>query len=250
MTLSADIDLRQRVDHLERELAQTRQALEEFTYTVSHDLRAPLRHIQSFVGVIREDMADTLDPALAGHLNTIAGAAAELGRLLDGLATLSRVGRAALEPGVVELARLVDDARRALEPDDTPARPVRWQIASDLPQLRGDPVLLGQMLVALLGNARKFSRDQAEPVITIGWTPLDGAMCEVHIQDNGVGFDPRLQDRLFRVFQRLHNPRTFEGVGIGLALARRVVERHGGQIRARGEPGQGCRVSFSLPLGL
>lgn len=248
MTARADVDLRRRVDHLERELAQARLALEEFTYTVSHDLRAPLRHIHSFVGVVREDMAQACDPVLAGHLDTIAGAAAELGRLMDGLALLSRVDRAALEPGAVELARLVDDVRRQLEPDGPSARPVRWQIAPDLPRVRGDLALLGQMLAAVLGNACKFSRDRAEPVISIGWMPLEHGMCEIHIQDNGVGFDPRMQERLFRVFQRLHSAREFDGIGIGLALARRVVERHGGRIRAQGESGQGCRVSFSLPL--
>lgn len=237
----------QRVQQLERELAQARLAMEDFTYSVSHDLRASLRHVTAYLRIAREDLGEALDPAIAGHLDTAAGAATRMGRLMDGLLELSRVGRAVLQPGVVDLGRLVDDARRQQQ-DGMQGREVCWQVAPDLPRVRGDMALLSQLVACLFDNALKFSRERAVAEVSVGWTPLESGWIDIHIGDNGVGFDPRMQDRLFRVFQSLHSAREYDGIGIGLALARRVVERHGGQIRARGEPGQGCCISFSLPL--
>ena len=242
------IDPHQRIEQLERELAQARLVLEDFTYSVSHDLRASLRHVHAYLRIAREDLGDELDPAIAAHLDTAAGAAVQMGRLMDGLMELSRVGRAVMQPGVVDMTRLLDDVRLQMY-DRTQGRDVTWQIAPDLPRVRGDMLLLSQMLTCLLDNALKFTaecRDGAR--IDVGWSRLDDGMCEIFVQDNGVGFDPRVQDRLFRVFQRLHSTRQFDGIGIGLALARRVIERHGGQIRASGALGQGCRISFCLPL--
>lgn len=241
------VDPHQRVEQLERELAQMRLALEDFTYSVSHDLRASLRHVNAYLRIAREDLGEDLDPAIAGHLDTAAGAATRMGRLMDGLLELSRVGRAVLQPGVVDMRCLVDDARRQLQ-GGIEGRELVWQIAPDLPRVRGDLSLLGQLMTCLLDNALKFSRNCAVGEIAVQWTPLASGQCDIHVQDNGVGFDPRMQDRLFRVFQSLHSAREFDGIGIGLALARRVVERHGGSIRAAGEPGKGCRISFSLPL--
>lgn len=247
MTRDPGADLSQRVDQLERELAQARLELEDFTYSVSHDLRASLRHVRSYLRIAREDLGDALDPAVAGHLDIAAGAATRMGLLMDGLMELSRVGRAVLQPGVVDLRQLLGEVRQQLQiaPE---GHEVCWRVAPDLPRVRGDLALLNQMLTCLVDNALKFSRDRAPAEIAVGWTQLHAGMCEIHIQDNGVGFDPRMQDRLFRVFQSLHSARDFDGIGTGLALARRVVERHGGQIRAQGEPGQGCRISLSLPL--
>ncbi len=237
----------QRVEQLERELAQARLALEDFTYSVSHDLRASLRHVISYLRIAREDLGDGLDPAVSAHLDTAAGAAAQMGRLMDGLMELSRVGRAVMQQGEVDLVRMVDDLRRTLQ-DKAEGRQIVWSIAPDLPRVRGDMAMLSQMLGCLLDNAMKFSRDSASSQIAVQWNLLEHGLCEIHIQDNGVGFDPRMQDRLFRVFQSLHSARQFDGIGVGLALARRVVERHGGQIRASSGPGLGCRVSLSLPL--
>ena len=241
------VDANQRIDRLERELAQARLALEDFTYSVSHDLRASLRHVNAYLRIAREDLGDELDPTIAGHLDTAAGAATRMGRLMDGLMELSRFGRAVLQPGVVDLGPLLRDIRQHLQPA-ADGRNVHWQVAPDLPRVRGDLALLNQMLTCLVDNALKFSGERETAEIAVSWTPLDQGMCDIHVQDNGVGFDPRMQDRLFRVFQSLHSARDFDGIGVGLALARRVVERHGGQIRAQGEPGQGCRISFSLPL--
>lgn len=240
-------DPKQRIAQLERELAQARLALEDFTYSVSHDLRASLRHVNSYLSIAREDLGDALDPAIAAHLDTAADAAVHMGRLMDGLMDLSRVSRAVLQPIKVDMVRLLDDTRRQLQ-DRADGREVCWRIAPDLPRVRGDMALLSQMMACLLDNALKFSRNCPVAQVDVSWELLQDGYCEIHVQDNGVGFDARMQERLFRVFQSLHSARQFDGIGIGLALARRVVERHGGHIRASSMPGQGCRISLSLPL--
>lgn len=236
-----------RVGQLEHELAMARQALEDFTYSVSHDLRASLRHVNAYVRIAREDLGEGLDPAIASHLDTAAGAARHMGLLIDGLMELSRIGRASMLEGDVDLGRLLADVRTQLEPA-TAGRDIRWTLAPDLPMVHGDVALLGQMLRCLLDNAIRFTRNQPVAHIDIRAVPLAEGKCELQIRDDGVGFDPRQRDRLFRVFQTLHSAKEFDGLGIGLALARRVVERHGGVIRAEGEPGKGCCVSLSLPL--
>ena len=240
-------DPTQRIAQLERELTQARLAMEDFTSSVSHDLRASLRHVKAYLGIAREDLGDALDPEIAAHLDTAASAASRMGLLMDGLMELSRVGRAVVEPEDVDMARLLDDVCQQLRVR-TEGRELAWQVAQDLPSVVGDIGLLSQMMTCLFDNAIKFSRHNPQARIDVSWDRLDHGMCDIHVQDNGVGFDPRMQDRLFRVFQSLHSARDFDGIGIGLALARRVVERHGGQIRAYGELGKGCRISLSLPL--
>ncbi len=237
----------QTIDDLQRQLVQSRLALEEFTSSVSHDLRAPLRHVNSYLKIIREDLGHTIDPVIASHLKTAGDAAAHMARLMDGLLELSRVGRAQLQLSDVALQPLVSELLEKLAPE-IGARAFEWRVAPDLPVVRGDLALLGQMLLRLLANAVKFTRDGPAAVVEVGWAVLGAGWCEVYVQDNGAGFDPRFADRLFRVFQRLHSPKQFEGIGVGLALARLVVERHGGAIRAQGSPESGCRISLSLPL--
>ncbi len=235
-----------RLARLERELAQARLVLEDFTYSVSHDLRASLRHVSAFVRIAQEDLGASAEPDVLAHLDKAAAAAGQMGRLMDGLLELSRIGRAELQPGEVDLARLVDDIRHQLQ-DASAGRDIVWQVAPGLPWAHGDVALLHQMLLQLLGNALKFTGPCPQARIQVdGLQAPDGGV-ELTLRDNGVGFDPRLQDRLFRVFQRLHSPRAFDGIGIGLALARRVVERHGGRIAAAGEPGKGCCISLYLP---
>ena len=235
------------IEQLQRELAQSRLAIEDFTYSVSHDLRASLRHVVSYLKVIREDIGDGIDPAITAHLNTASGAASHMGRLMDGLLELSKVGRAELQVTDVDLQRLVSDLCHQAD-RDAMGRQIRWRIAPDLPTVRGDIALLGQVLTRLLSNALKFTVDCPQPTVEISWTRNADGQCELHLRDNGVGFDPRFQDRLFRVFQRLHSPREFDGIGVGLALARQIVERHGGTIRARGDLAPGCEISLTLPL--
>lgn len=247
-TPETELELAHRqIDELRRELAQSRLAIEDFTYSVSHDLRAPLRHVVSYLKVVREDIGDGIDPAITAHLNTASDAASHMGRLMDGLLELSKVGRAELQVTHVDLQRLVSDLCHQADRDATPCQ-IRWQIAPDLPTVRGDIALLGRMLAVLLSNALKFTRDNPQATIEISWTRSGDGHCELRLCDNGVGFDARFQDRLFRVFQRLHGPREFDGIGVGLALARQIVERHGGTIRARGDLAPGCEISLTLPL--
>ncbi len=240
-------DAHAEIARLQQQLAQARLAMEDFTYSVSHDLRASLRHVSEYLKIVREDLGDGIGASIASHLNTASEAAAQMGRLMDGLMELSRIGRVELQLADVDLSRLIADVRRHLEMDFGQRR-IEWNIAPDLPHVHGDMALLGQMLAHLLANALKFTRSCAPATISIVWARQDGGNCELRIRDNGVGFDARLQDRLFRVFQRLHNTKEFEGIGIGLALARRVVERHGGTIRARGDMAPGCQISLTLPL--
>ena len=239
----------QRIEALERELALARTALEDFTHSVSHDLRAPLRHVTSYLKIIREDLGTALQPEISAHLQTAADAAALIGQQIDGLMLLSRVGRVELEWSQIDLGRLVNEVRQQLEAQCA-GRVVEWRIAADLPSVRGDVVLLGQALAHLMGNALKFSAGAEPALIEVGWRRLDDAWFELTITDNGVGFDPRFQDRLFRVFQRLHSSRQFDGLGIGLAFSRQVVERHGGSIQAQGALAAGCRVTLRLPLAV
>jgi two-component system OmpR family sensor kinase len=243
-------EARAEITRLRQQLVQAGNALEDFTYSVSHDLRASLRHVSAYLKVVREDLGEGLDASIAAHLDTAGEAAAQMARLMDALLELSRIGRADLGWCDVDLARLVSDVRHQLEPDATQRR-IEWRVAPDLPTVRGDMALLGLLFKHLLANALKFTRPRDPAIIDINWSRCDGC-CELLIRDNGVGFDARQQDRLFRVFQRLHSPRQFEGLGIGLALARRVVERHGGTIAARGEATgdakSGCEISLTLPL--
>ena len=236
----------QHLQRLERALAQSREALEEFTSSVSHDLRAPLRHVSAFVRIAREDLGDDVDPEVASHLDKAADAATHLGHLMDGLLELSRVGRAELQPGPVDMHDLVEDIRRQMQ-EKLQGRDVVWQVAPDLPPVFGDVALLHQLMVRLMDNALKFTRDCPQTQIEIGGKSTDDGGVEIQVRDNGVGFDPRQQERLFRPFQRLHSAKAFDGIGIGLALARRVVERHGGTIAASGEVGKGCCISLCLP---
>lgn len=236
----------QRIEQLEQQLAQERLALEDFTYSVSHDLRASLRHVSAYLNIVREDLGVGVDAAILSHLKTAGDAATHMARLMDGLQELLRIGRAELQLSEVDLSRVFADLRHQFDANGN--RPVQWQLAPDLPHVWGDMALIGQMLSHLLANAIQFTQPVPQPRIEVGWSRLDDGWCELRIRDNGVGFDPRLQDRLFRVFQRLHSQREFQGIGIGLALARRVVERHGGRIAAHGNLGAGCEISLTLPM--
>lgn len=238
---------RQRIDALQGELARARAALEDFTYSVAHDLRAPLRHVSSYLKIIREDLGDNLQPETAGHLQTASDAAALIGRQIDALLLLSRLGRIELEWSQVDVGRLVSEVREQLAPG-LAGRRVAWRVAPDLPVLPGDMALLGQMLGHLLGNACKFTAGCESALIEVDWRRVDDRFGELVISDNGAGFDPRFQDRLFTVFQRLHSNKQFDGLGIGLAFARLVAERHGGTIQAEGALSGGCRIRLRLPL--
>lgn len=235
----------------QQQLAAAQAALGDFAYTVSHDLRANLRHITAYGGLLREELGPVLAGDAAFFLDTVTNAARLMGRQIDGLMAWSQLDRAELHLAPLDLPALIGEARRVLAPE-LAERCIDWRIAPGLPAVRGDAALLRQLLLHLLSNAVKFTRRAEPAVIEIGWRPAAeaegmGQQCELYVRDNGVGFDPLWQHRLFHVFQRLHPVGEFEGLGLGLALAGKIVARHGGRIQAEGTPGAGCCVRFTLP---
>lgn len=236
-----------RCEQLQRELAQARAELEDFTYSVSHDLRASLRHVTSYVQIIQEDLDESPDADISAHLTTVANAARQMGRQMDALMALSRLTRAELQRTPLALGDLAREVMAELLAAAQPGRALTWQVASDVPRVMGDAALVRQVLTHLLSNALKFSGPRAQAVIALSWAPADDGQCVVTVADNGVGFNPQYQGKLFRAFQRLHSPRDFEGLGMGLALTRKTIERLGGRVWADGALDAGCRISFTLP---
>jgi two-component system, sensor histidine kinase and response regulator len=226
------------------QLAAANAELESFSYTVSHDLRAPLRQISGFVALLEQASSATLRPEAREYVDLIQDAVTRMGRLIDDLLSFSRVGRMELNRSAVDLLPLVDQVRQTLQPV-LAGRQVRWTIGA-LPEVQGDPSMLRQVLASLLDNALKFTRTRNCAEIEIG-AQREGQDIVFFVKDNGVGFDPRYADKLFGVFQRLHTRAEFEGTGIGLASVRRIIQRHGGRTWAHGAPGEGSTVYFSLP---
>ena len=244
----------QRIERLERELRLARAELDDFTRAVSHDLRAPLRHLGAYTQILREDLPEPQLALALPHLERISEAARLMGLQIDGLMRLARVGQAPLQPVSFDVAALAQavyaELRRAPGPDnaDGPgARLVDWQVAPDIPSLPADAALLREALTQLLANALKFTRPRSQASISLTGRQELG-QCVLTLADNGVGFNPAYQARLFQPFSRLHSAKAFEGLGLGLAITRKIIERHGGQIEASGLPDGGCRVSVRLPL--
>jgi signal transduction histidine kinase len=235
-------DLRHNVD----ELTSVNQELEAFSYSVSHDLRAPLRHINGFVDLLQRRCAGALDDTGRRHLGTIAGAARQMGQLIDDLLSFSRMARADMMRTRVPLASLVREVRDALA-DEARGRDVAWRV-NGLPEVMGDPAMLRVVVTNLLSNALKYSRTRSRTEIEVGWRRGDDGQALVWVRDNGVGFDMQYAGKLFGVFQRLHRAAEFEGTGIGLATVRRIVHRHGGRAWAEGALDVGATVYVSLPL--
>jgi chemotaxis family two-component system sensor kinase Cph1 len=227
------------------ELGRVNKELEAFSYTVSHDLRAPMRHIAGYIDLVLEDNAARLDERSTRYLHHVKEAAAFAGKLVDALLDFSRLGRSALKPSWVDGTALVEDLVEELRHQER-ARAIEWDIARPLPRLWADPLLLQVALRNLLGNAAKYSRGRDPARIRIAPVALpEGSGLEV--SDNGVGFPMKYVAKLFGVFQRLHRIEDFDGTGIGLANVKRIVERHGGRVWARGEPDQGATFGFVLP---
>ena len=219
--------------------------LEAFSYSVSHDLRAPLRHMDGFAGLLQRTANNKLDEKERRYLNLIMEAAKRMGRLIDDLLEFSRMGRAELRHADVDMSRLVQTVLHDLEPD-TAGRNIHWQIGP-LPVVRGDAALLRQVWMNLLANAVKYTRPRGEANIAVGCDSREPLEHAFFARDNGVGFEMKYATHLFGVFQRLHRAEDFEGTGIGLANVRRIVARHGGRTWAEGAPNVGAVVWFSLP---
>lgn len=232
---------------LTAELRRSNQELEAFSYSVSHDLRAPFRHIVGYSELLRERAQSRLTPDDKRHLAIIAESAQTAGQLVDNLLAFSRMGRARLERRLVDLNVVLAEARDDVMLD-AKGRAVRWEIA-ELPEVYVDPAMLRSAVHNLLSNALKFTRHRAEAVVRVeAWDTSDEHV--IAVRDNGVGFDMAYVDKLFGVFQRMHRMEDYEGTGIGLANVRRIISRHGGRTWAEGEPDHGASFYFSLPKRL
>jgi PAS domain S-box-containing protein len=227
------------------ELLHSSKELERFAYSVSHDLRAPLRHMDGFLTLLSKRSYESLDERGKHYVDCTLEASQRMGRLIDELLQFSRLGRSEIHRNPVNLNQVIDDACKELEPE-LRGRTIIWNIAT-LPMVTADRPMLRQVLENLIANALKFTRNRTEAVISIGTRPAKDGSLAFFVEDNGAGFDMRYYDKLFQVFQRLHGEDEFEGIGIGLANVRRIVERHGGEVWAEGEVGKGATFYFSLP---
>ncbi|OGA04696.1 MAG: hypothetical protein A2W68_00100 [Betaproteobacteria bacterium RIFCSPLOWO2_02_64_14] len=237
-------DLERRVAERTAQLEAANEELESLSYSVSHDLRAPLRHVQGYAEMLGEDAESTLSPESRRYLEVIAGAGREMGELIDDLLSFLRMSRAEMHETQVDLGALVQNSIRDLE-TSTRGRNIGWTIAP-LPSVTGDRAMLKQVFANLLGNAMKYTRPKDPAAIEIGCAGEEDGRLVLFVRDNGVGFDMKYADKLFGVFQRLHRADQFEGTGIGLANVRRIIARHGGRVWAKAVPDQGAAFYFTL----
>ena len=244
----------QRIAALEAELAGLRAEMQDFSYTVSHDLRASLRHILSYAQLVQEDAGPLLPEETRGFLNTITDSARHMGLLMDGLMELTRLGTAELHIAPLPLLPLLRDVVAELRLQ-YPDRQIAWQLPDALPGVLADASLLRKALLAVLDNAVKFTAHAPAAQISITAAPGDaqgtdspaGETVQLTVQDNGAGFNPALAAKLFPAFARLHTTKQFAGIGMGLALTRKIVERLQGRVQAAGVVDGGCSVVITLP---
>lgn len=235
-----DVAVREKNDALQ----EANKELESFSYSVSHDLRAPLRHVQGYVSMLKSSMEGKLPEKPQRFLKVIDEASIQMGQLIDDLLDFSRMGRSEMRNTRVDLDSLIPECVHALE-HATRGRNINWKI-SPLPVVTGDPSMLRQVLANLLSNAVKYSCHRDPALIEVGTAGDEGDRAVIFIRDNGAGFDMNYADKLFGVFQRLHRADEFEGTGIGLAIVRRVISRHGGRVWAEGVPEKGAAFYFTL----
>jgi signal transduction histidine kinase len=227
------------------ELEASNKELESFAYSVSHDLRAPLRHVVGYSELLQKQASSLLDDKSRRYMQTILESSKRMGNLIDDLLGFSRIGRAETKKTAVNLEQLIRQVVAELG-QETSGRDIAWKIGA-LPVCYGDRSMLKVVLVNLVSNAVKFTRMRAPAEIEIGCADGKENQVEVFVRDNGAGFDMQYANKLFGVFQRLHRSEEFEGTGIGLATAQRIIHRHGGKIRAEGAVDQGATFYFSLP---
>jgi len=237
-------ELEDRVKERTAQLSAINKELEAFSYSVSHDLRAPLRHVSGYIDLLRRKIGPQLDEKGRHYIEMITGSGEKMGRLIDDLLAFSRMGRTEMRQAPVSLGDLLQDVLKDLR-EEARGRKIAWEI-DPLPQVYADASMLRLALANLLSNAIKFTRHRPDARIRVGYT--DGAEGEVvvSVKDNGAGFDMKYVDKLFGVFQRLHPTEEFEGTGIGLANVRRIIHRHGGKTWAEGAVGEGATFHFSI----
>lgn len=229
---------------LSEQLLASNRELEAFSYSISHDLRAPFRHIAGYADLLKTELGNLRDKP-AHYLRSIVEAATSAGQLVDDLLEFSQLGRTSLNRTRVDVQKLVMEIRRSMA-TDLAGRAVQWEIG-ELPAAFADGPMLRQVFSNLIDNAIKYSAGRDPAVIRINGEVRDGQV-HYHVEDNGVGFDMTYVGKLFGVFRRLHRTEDFPGTGIGLALTKRIVDRHQGSVQAEGRPGEGARFSFSLPV--
>jgi signal transduction histidine kinase len=227
------------------ELEATNKELESFAYSVSHDLRAPLRHMVGYSELLQRQASSLLDEKSQRFIRTILDSAKRMGNLIDDLLAFSRIGRAETKKTEVDLEQLVKEVVAEIG-QDTKSRDIAWKVGA-LPVCYGDRSMLRLVVVNLVSNAAKFTRLRRPAEIEIGCVDRNKKEVEVFVRDNGAGFDMQYVNKLFGVFQRLHLPEQFEGTGIGLATVQRIIHRHGGEVRGEGAVDQGATFYFSLP---
>ena len=246
-----ELEIRKLNEELEQKVVQRRaqleganHELEAFTYSVSHDLRAPIRHIASFSKILSEDFGPAMEPEALRLLQRIESGTHRMMLLVDGLLSLSQLGSQSLNLSLADLNAIVNGVISALQPE-CDGRDVEWRIAR-LPALRCDPILMGQVFQKLLSNALKYSSRRTKALIEIDSIQQPGLLPVIFVRDNGAGFDMQYADKLFGVFQRMHTESEFEGTGVGLATVHRIIQKHGGRIWAEAEVDRGATFYFTL----
>jgi len=237
-------ELEKRVVDRTAQLEASVKELEDFTYSVSHDLRAPFRHIIGFAKLLKERASQSLAEESMHYLNIISNSTKHMGILQDDILDFIRTGRTKMSKSKVRLDKLVKEAIDTMG-KETKGRDIVWKV-DGLPEVDGDPNMLRDVLVNLIFNALKFTRHRPQAIIAIGCASGDQEEV-VYVRDNGVGFDMQHVNKLFGTFQRLHNKAEFEGTGIGLAIVRRIIQRHGGRVRAEGKVNEGATFYFTIP---
>jgi two-component system sensor histidine kinase/response regulator len=235
--------LEQRVLDRTAQLAAANQELEAFTYSVAHDLQAPLRNIQSYTQLLEQEWASKLPPETTHYLNRISSRTKYMAQLISGLLNLSMIGKQGLKRQHVELGHIIADVVALLK-TELPARRIEWKI-HELPTEACDPHLMKQVFTNLLSNAVKYTKPREDAVIEVGQTKLNGEN-PIYVRDNGVGFNMKYADKLFGVFQRLHPVSEFEGTGIGLAMVDRIIRKHDGRIWVEAEEDKGATFYFTI----
>jgi len=241
-TLNAELE--HRVEERTSQLEAANKELEAFSYSVSHDLRAPLRHINGFISLFLENKKTEITEEELGYLNIVSNSAQEMGNLIDALLSFSRLNRAEIQKTLIDSKPMISHLLEMFT-EELKSRKIEIQINELLPAL-GDYQLIKQVWMNLLSNAIKYTSKKNVAIIEIGSLEHDSEIV-FFVKDNGAGFNMKYGDKLFGVFQRLHKPRDFEGIGIGLANVNRIITRHGGRCWANGELNQGATFYFSLP---